>query len=189
MSRLTALDFEFTNDTVETLLERIREETGMVPAIYRVIANSTAALAGFLAMKNCLDAGMLDKRLRSQIALAVSQANASEYCVAAYTALGKAEGLSEEALRDARQANTPNRRTDAALKFSKALGERPVQPLDELLLRLRNVGFTEAEIAEIIAHTALVNLTNYFFHASAVTLDFTPIDLSETNRSTNSSSD
>lgn len=189
MSRLSTLDFETTNDTVKTLLEQVRQEIGMVPAIFRVIANSTAALEGFLAMQNCLDAGVLDKRLRLQIALAVSQANGSEYCVAAHSALGKVEGLSEEALRDARQANTPNRRTDAALKFSKALGERPAQPLDGFLSRLRDVGFTEAEVAEIIAHAALVNMTNYFFHASAVTLDFPSIDLSEANWSSNSPDD
>ncbi len=186
MSRLSTLDFESTNDTVKALLEHVREDIGMVPAIFRVIANSTAALEGFLAMQSCLNAGVLDKRLRLQIALAVSQANGSEYCVAAHSALGKAEGLSEEALRDARQGNSPNRRTEAALRFSKALGERPVQPLDEFLSHLRNVGFTEVEIAEIIAYAALVNVTNYFCHASVVTLDFPSIDLLEPNRSTDS---
>jgi uncharacterized peroxidase-related enzyme len=189
MSRLSALDCESTNDTVKAMLEQVQEDMGMVPAILRVIANSTAALEGFLAMQNCLDAGVLDKRLRRQIALAVSQANGSGYCVAAHSALGKVEGLSEEALRDARQGNTPNRRTDAALNFSRALGERPTQPLDEFLSRLHDVGFTEAEVAEIIAYAALVNLTNYFSHASAVALDFPSVDLLEANRPTSSSVD
>lgn len=184
MSRLPMVDFECMSDKARALLEQIREETGMVPAIFRVIANSPAALEGFHAMQDCLDAGRLDRRLRLQIALAVSQANGSEYCVAAYTALGKIEGLSDEALRDARRANSPNRRTDATLKFSKALGERPVQPLDDHLCRLRALGYDQAEVAEIIAHAALVNLANCFFHASAVTLDFPPIDLSEGIRPT-----
>ncbi len=172
MSRLTALELESTTGTARALLEHIWEETGMMPTLLRVIANSPAVLEGFLAMQECLDAGVLDKRLRYQIALAVSQANGSEYCVAAFSALGKAEGLSEEALRDARQANSPNRRTDAALKFAQALEGRPGQGLDRYLTRLHTVGFNYTEIAEIVAHAVLVSLSNYFYHVSRIEMDF-----------------
>ena len=137
-------------------------------------------------MKKRLDAGVLDKRLRLQIALAVSEANGSEYCVAAHSALGKAEGLSEEAIRDARRANTPSSRTDAALKFSKALAMRPVHLLDERISRLRDVGFSDEAIAEIIAHATLVSLMNCFFHASNVDRDFPSIDQLEADRSASS---
>lgn len=155
----------------------------MVPALLRVMANSPTVLAGFIGIQQSLDAGVLDKRLRYQIALAVSQANGSAYCVAAYTALGKTAGLSEESLRDARQGASPNRRTDAALKFARALETRPGPISDSYLARLRAVGFDDAEIAEIIAHVMVASLSNYFYHVSDIAIDFPPIDLAETQQS------
>lgn len=179
MSRLSALDPDSIAFAAKTLLEQVQREIGMVPAILRVIANSPAALEGFLAMQECLDNGALDKRLRVQIALAVSQANDSEYCIAAHTAIGRAAGLSDEALRDARRATSPDSRTDAALKFARALGARPALPLDKHLDRLRDAGYESTHVAEMIAHTVLVSMTNCFFHASAVNLDFPRVELSE----------
>jgi len=151
----------------------------MVPALLRVVANSPAVLEGFLAMQKAMDSGVLDKRLRYQIALTVSQANRSAYCVAAYTALGKTVGLSDEALRDARAASSPDRRTDAALKFARALEQRPARALDPCLDRLRAAGFDDAEAAEIVAHVVLVSLSNYFYHLSDIAVDFPPVDLAE----------
>lgn len=151
----------------------------MVPALLRVVANSPAVLEGFLAMQKALEHGVLDKRLRYQIALAVSQANRSAYCVAAYTALGRTVGLSDEALSDARQASSPDRRTDAALKFARALEARPARALGAYLDRLRAAGFGDAEVAEIVAHVVVVGLSNYFYHLSDVAVDFPPVDLAE----------
>lgn len=180
MSRLTAINPESATDATKARLEQYLEETGMVPALLRVMAHSPAVLEGFLALQECLDAGVLDKRLRYRIALAVSQANRSNYCVAAYSALGRAAGLSDEAIRDARRASSPDRRTDAALKFARALEQRPGPTLDRHLARLRSVGFSDAEIAEITARAIIVSLSNYFYHISDIAVDFPPVDLAET---------
>lgn len=118
----------------------------------------------------------MDQQLRYQIALAVSQANQSDYCLAAYTALGKAAGLREEAATDARAASSPNSRTDAALKFVSALEQRPTQTPERELAKLRSVGFSSAEIAEIIANAVLVSLGNYLCHVADMTLDFPAVD-------------
>lgn len=176
MARLAALTFESATGTARALLERVWEDTGMVPALLRVMAHSPAVLDAFLAMQERLDAGVLDKRLRYQIALAVSHANGSAYCVAAYSALGRAAGLSEEVLRDARRGASPNRRADAALKFAQALERRPAQAPDADLARLRSAGFHDPEIAEIVAHAVLVSLANYFYHVSDVAVDYPPVD-------------
>jgi len=181
MSRLSPIDPASATGLAKALLEQIEDEMGMVPTLIRVMANSPAVLHGFLSMQRALDAGVLDKRLRYQIALATSQANGSAYCVAAYSALGKAIGLSEEALRDARRASSPNRRTDAALKFARALENRPGPAIEPHLAQLRAVGFDDSQIAEIVAHVVFTSLSNYFYHASRIAADFPPIDLAETD--------
>ena len=166
----------------KALLERIWEETGMVPALLRVMAHSPIVLDGYLSIQQRLDAGTLDTRMRYQIALAVSQANGSEYCVAAFSALGKAAGLSDEALRDARGANSPDRRTDAALKFARALEARPDGTTRRHLSTLRQAGFADNEIVEMVAHVMVVGLANALYHISDVAVDFPPVDLNEMNR-------
>ncbi|HSS63653.1 MAG TPA: carboxymuconolactone decarboxylase family protein [Gammaproteobacteria bacterium] len=151
----------------------------MVPALLRVMAHSPAVLDGYLAIQESLEAGSLHKRLRYQIALAVSQAAGSEYCVAAYTALGKSAGLSDEALRDARVASSPDRRTDTALKFARVLKKQSAREASDHLFRLRQAGFKESEIVEIVAHVMVVSLANALYHLSDVAVDFPSIELKD----------
>ncbi|NIR91698.1 MAG: carboxymuconolactone decarboxylase family protein [Gammaproteobacteria bacterium] len=179
MSRVSAIDPGSASGAAKALLERIWEETGMVPALLRAMAHSPAVLDGYLAIQERLDGGALDTRLRYHIALSVSQANGSEYCVAAYSALGKAAGLSEEAVRDARRASSPDRRTDTVLKFARALQSGAGQAISRHLPRLRDVGLGDTEIVEVVAHVMIVSLANALYHVSDVAVDFPPVDLKE----------
>ena len=81
MSRLSAIEPASASAAAKALLERIWEETGIVPALVRVMAHSPAVLGGYLSIQDHLDAGTLYDRLRYQVAPAVSQANGSDYCV------------------------------------------------------------------------------------------------------------
>lgn len=179
MSRLSPIDLERTARSAKTLLEAIEDEMGMVPGLLRVMAHSPAALDGYLAIQGRLDSGKLDRRLRYQIAVAVSQAQNSRYCVAAYTALGRAAGLSEQALSDARVAASPNRRLDTALKFSRSLRQCTEQSAQRHLTRLQKAGFSDGEIVEIVAHVMVVSIVNSIYHLSDIALDFPPVDWDE----------
>ena len=60
----------------------------------------------------------------------------------------------------------------AALAFAqKVVKERGIVS-DEDVAGLREHGFTEGDIAEIVANTALNILTNYFNHVAATVVDF-----------------
>ena len=175
-SRLSAIDPSIADGDARALLDRMLEKTGITPALLRVMARSPAVLDSYLAMQERLDEGRLDKRLRYQIALAVSQTNGSAYCVAAFSALGKTAGLSDEAMRDARAANSPDRRTDAALKFAEGVASK-AEIAGALLSRLRAAGFREPEIVEIVAQATIVGLANAIYHISDIPVDFPPVDL------------
>ena len=181
-TRLPVLDPASATDEQRAPLERVLEQTGIVPALLRVMAHSPAMLEGYLSMQERLEGGALDKRLRYQIALAVSQANGSEYCVAAYTALGRAVGLSEEAMRDARAASSPDRRTDVSLKLARALASRCDVSARDHLPRVVDAGLGPAEIVELVAHVMIVSLVNALYHLSAVAVDFPPVDIDEIDR-------
>ena len=69
---LLPIDPASANAQVKALFDRMREDKGMVPALQRVLAHSPTVLKGYLAFQEQLDDGGLDRRLRYQIALAIS---------------------------------------------------------------------------------------------------------------------
>ena len=172
MPRLKAIEPDQATGQAKELLDAVNEKYGMVPNLARTLANSPAALQGYLALGEALDGGVLSAKLREQIALTVSQANGCDYCVAAHCAIGKSVGLSDSELADARQSTSPDSRVDAALHFARQLVENRGWVDDDDLDRVRRAGHGDAEIAEIVAVVAWKTFANYFNHVAGTDVDF-----------------
>ena len=144
----------------------------MVPNFIRTLAHSPAALEGYLSFNSALARGILPTELREQIALTVAEVNQSDYCLAAHLAVGKSVGLSDEEIADSRRGESPDRRTAAALRFVRRVVEYRGWVDQDEVTRLRDTGYGDAEIAEILAHVGLNLLTNYFNHVVETEVDF-----------------
>jgi uncharacterized peroxidase-related enzyme len=140
--------------------------------VLRTMANSPAALRGYLALFEAMSAGILSARLREQIALAVSEANMCQYCVAAHTVAGRRVGLEEAEIRAAREAQAADARVEAALRFARRVVEYRGDLTDEEFEAVRRAGFSDGEIAEIIATVVLTIYTNYFNMVAQTEIDF-----------------
>ena len=172
MSRLKAIEPDRAEGNVKVLLDAVKEKYGMVPNLARTLANSPAALQGYLAFGEALESGVLSAKLREQIALTVSAANGCGYCVAAHCAIGKSVGLSDSELTDARQSASSDSEIDAVLHFARQLVEKRGWVSDEDLDRIRRVGYGDGEIAEIVAVVAWKTFANYFNHVADTEVDF-----------------
>ena len=172
MPRLKAIDPDDATGEAKRLLDAVNEKFGMVPNLARTLANSPAALQGYLAFGEALDGGVVPATLREQIALTVSEANGCGYCVAAHCAIGKSVGLSDSDLTDARQSSSPDSKVDAALHFARQLVENRGWVGDEDLDRVRQAGYGDGEIAEIVAVVAWKTFANYFNHVAGTEVDF-----------------
>ncbi|HKE00737.1 MAG TPA: carboxymuconolactone decarboxylase family protein [Planctomycetota bacterium] len=153
------------------LLAAVRSKLGLVPNMTRAMANAPAVLEGYLGLSGALGGGALDARLRQRIALLVAQENECTYCLSAHTAIGKRLGMSEVDLADARRGRSDAKST-AALRFGARLLAERGGVSDDDLRAVRDAGFSDGEIAEIVAHVALNVLTNLFNRAFAVDVDF-----------------
>jgi AhpD family alkylhydroperoxidase len=71
------------------LLEGVKKQFGVVPNMFRLIANSPAALESYLDLSDALGKGTLPAPTRERIALAVAEINGCTYCLSAHTYLGK----------------------------------------------------------------------------------------------------
>ncbi|HWS95026.1 MAG TPA: hypothetical protein VN620_00920 [Candidatus Methylomirabilis sp.] len=93
------------------------------------------------------------------------------------TAIGRMVGLSDPEMEAARGAASSSPKNAAALEFARQLVAKRGLATEADIEAVRRAGFTDAEIAEIIAHVALNIFTNYFNNTAGVEVDFPKIAL------------
>jgi uncharacterized peroxidase-related enzyme len=180
MSRLTAIDPAQATGRAHDLLAAVKAKLKITPNMTRVMANSPAVLEAYLGFSGALEQGSLTAKLREQLALIVAQNNGCEYCLSAHSTLGKMAGLTESEIAGSRQAHTTSPKDTAALAFAQEIVQnRGVVP-EEALAKVRAAGFSEGDVAEIIAHVALNVFTNYFNNVAGVDIDFPRVSLKKT---------
>lgn len=172
MPRIEPVSLDSATGKSKELLDGVQKKLGMVPNIMRTFAQSPALLQAYLGFSGGLSHGVLSAKLREQIALAVSEQNGCGYCVAAHTAIGKAVGLSPQEASDARRGASPDGTTEAALHFAVRIVETRGWVTDDDLSGVRQAGYTDAQIVEIVGNAALSLFTNYFNHVVDTDADF-----------------
>jgi uncharacterized peroxidase-related enzyme len=156
----------------QVLLQTVKNQLGMIPNLHLTLAHSPAALEFYTSQTNILSKGVLARRLQEQIALATAGANACNYCASAHTLLGANAGLDHQELACNLSGSSSDRKTQAVLDFAKAILESRGQVADEDVQKVRQAGFAEAEIVEIVAHIGMNLFTNYFNLIAGTEVDF-----------------
>ena len=177
MSHVPLIDATQTTADRAAVLSQIQQAFGTVPNMFRAVANSPAALRSMWGSFGALGGGTLSAKLGEQLAVAVADRNLCEYCLAAHTALGRKAGATAEEMTAAQAGHADDPRTDAALRFALKLVEQRGQVSGDDVRHLREVGFTDEGIVEIVAHVALNLFTNYVNVALKVPVDFPQVKL------------
>lgn len=179
MSRLSTPELDNAPEASKPILEAVRKQLGVVPNMFRLAANSPAALEGFASNNGAL-AKALDVKTRERIALAVAQINGCDYCLSAHTYLGlNLAGLSREEIERNRKGRSSDVKADEAVQFAVKLVERRGSVSDTDVAALRRVGYGDKEIVEIIAVTTENIFTNYLNIAGGTELDFPAVRAAE----------
>ncbi|KOP37575.1 peroxidase [Flavobacterium sp. WLB] len=173
MTRLTALNPDEVTGKTKDLFNAVQSKLGVVPNMMRTMGNSPAVLEGYLNFSGALSHGKLSAKTGELIALAVSESNSCDYCVAAHTFIGgKLLKTDAQVLQDARKGNSADAKTEAILQLAKTLISKNGLVSDEDVNKAKNAGVSDAEIAETVAHVALNVLTNYFNNTANTQIDF-----------------
>lgn len=172
MPRLKPIEYGEAPEGTRGLLDDVQQQMGMIPNIFWTLANSPTALEGFVGLREALDKGVLSAKLREEIGLTVSEINQSQYCVCGHAAIGRTLGCSDEEITDARRGTSPDSKVSAALHFAREVVENRGCLSDEEFQRLRDVGYEDREITEMIACIALSVFGDYFTHIAQTELDF-----------------
>ena len=177
MSRIPLIDPKTAQGQRQELLAQIQGAFGATPAMFRVVANSPAALQSLWGSFGALGGGVIPAKLGEQIAVAIADRNACEYCLAAHTALGRKAGATADEMSAAQAGESADPKTNAALRFALKVVNERAQLSDADVQSLRHVGYTDEEIVEILAHVALNLFTNYVNVAFDVPVDFPAVAL------------
>ena len=155
------------------LLEAVKQQLGSAPNLFRIVATSPATLEGFLALSGALGKDHLGVATRNRIALAVAQANACDYCLAAHTYLGaNLAKLSDAEMAANRAGRSADPKAAAAVKFAQQIVRARGAVSDAEFAAIRAAGYSDAEIMEIVAHVVLNTLTNYINTVFQTDVDF-----------------
>ena len=177
MSRINLVTAATANEEQQALLIAIQSKLGMVPNFLKVFANSPAALRAFLGLHGIANEGSLDSQTRERIALTVAQKNSCEYCVSAHTAIGRGTGLSNEEMTAARAGSSADAKAEVAVRFARSLVEHQGEITAAELREMRDAGFSESDIVEVITHVGMNILTNMIGKASRLEIDFPKVSL------------
>jgi uncharacterized peroxidase-related enzyme len=172
MTRIQPINYEHSTGKARELLDAVKAKLGRTPNMMKTMAQSPAVLEAYLNFSGALGGGKLNARLREQIALNSAEINGCGYCASAHTAIGKIVGLDEDAILAARNGNAAEAKTDAALKFARTVIVNRGEVSDADLQAVKDAGFSDGEVGEIVANVALNIFTNYFNEIVKTDIDF-----------------
>ncbi len=155
------------------MLEAVNKQLGLVPNLFRLVAHSPAALEGYLGMSGALGKGALAAATRERIALAVAEVNGCNYCLSAHTYLGKNVAKLDDAEIAANRSGASNDpKADAAVRFAAKVTELRGKVSADDVIAVRNAGYSDAQIIEMVQHVALNTWTNYINEVAKTEVDF-----------------
>jgi uncharacterized peroxidase-related enzyme len=179
MSRIAVPSRDDAPEASRATLDAIHKQLGVVPNVYRLIANSPAALQGFIGLQGAL-AKTLDVKTRERIALAVAQVNGCDYCLSAHTYLGlNLAKISPDEVALNRKGASGDEKANAAVSFAAKVARERGHVGEADIAAVRGAGFSDAQIVEIVGLVAENSFTNYLNEVAKTDIDFPIVRASE----------
>ena len=172
MQRIHSVEPKTAQGRTKELLETVQQAFGVIPNTAKVMANSPAVLDSFLAFSTAMGGAKIGTKLYNQVKLSTSETNACDYCTSILSAVAPSAGLSAADILAGRTRNSEERRTKTALAFANNVLESRGKVSDQQLADVRDAGYGDAEIVEIVASVVLGCFTNFLNNVADTTLDF-----------------
>src|SRR3981189_1512761 len=162
MARSAALKPEQVPADSKPTLDAFTKNIGFTPNMMATFAASPIAFNAWATFFGSLSKA-LDVKTRDSIGLAVSEVNGYNYCltVHSFTAEHMAKLPADEIIL-ARKGHSSDPKRDAAVRFARKVIESRGHVTDADVQAVRDAGYTDANIMEIVALVAMYSLTNFF---------------------------
>lgn len=163
---------ESASKDVQEIYASVQKKLNGLPNMFLNMGNSASVLKGYLNLSEAVNHSSLNSKLRESIQLVVSEANQCDYCLAAHSAIGKAQGLTNDEIINARKGDAKDMKTKAILHFAKEVAAKRARISEQDIAALKEAGVSNKEFADIIMAVILAIFTNYFNILSETPVDF-----------------
>jgi alkylhydroperoxidase family enzyme len=171
MQRVHSVNPQVAQGRTKELLDTVQQAFGVIPNTAKVMANSPAVLDSFLAFSTAMSKVQIGEKLHNQVKLNTSETNSCDYCTSILCAIAPSAGLSADDILAGRTGKSEDRRTDSALKFAETVLESRGKVTNQQLAAVREAGFGDGEIVEIVASVVLGCFTNFLNNVADTELD------------------
>ena len=153
------------------ILKGVQGAAGSVSKFIGVLAGAPAALRAYARMRHELRDGALPRATRERIALAIAERRGDPYSIAQHAKTARAAGLGLDEVSRARGFGSGDEREAALLAFLEALIATDGRPAQHLAEEARELGWTDEELLEAVAHVALNEFQSLIANAAALPQD------------------
>ena len=161
MPRTTALKPEQVPTDSKAALDAFTKSLGFTPNMLATFAQSPIAFNAWATFRSSLHKA-LDMKTREAISLIVSEVNGCNYCLAVHTYGATMAKLPANEIILARKGHSSDPKRDAAVQFGRKVIETRGQVSGADVKAVRDAGYTDANVMEIVALVAMYSLTNFF---------------------------
>jgi uncharacterized peroxidase-related enzyme len=142
-------------------LDAFTKNLGFTPNMLATFAQSPIAFNAWATFRGSLNKA-LDLKTRELISLVVSEVNGCNYCLAVHSFAADKAKLPADEIILARKGHATDPKRDAVVQFARKVIDARGQVSDADLKAVRDAGYTDANIIEIVALVAVYSLTNFF---------------------------
>src|SRR3954470_22916258 len=171
MARTAALNPEQVPAASKPTLDAFTKSLGFTPNMMATFALSPIAFNAWATLRTSLSKA-LDLKTRESISLAVSEVNGCNYCLAVHSFGAEHAKMSADEIILAWKGHATDSKRDAAVQFARKVIETRGQVSDAHLKAVRDAGYTDANVMEIVALVAMSSLTKFFNNVFDPGMDF-----------------
>jgi AhpD family alkylhydroperoxidase len=153
------------------ILKGVTSAGGSVSKFIGVLAGAPAALRAYARMRSELRGGALPRQTRERIALAVAERRGDTYSIAQHARTAREAGLGLDEISLARSFSSQDPREAALLSFLEATLDSETRPALHFHEEAREIGWTDEQLLEAVAHLALSEFQSLIANAAALPQD------------------
>jgi uncharacterized peroxidase-related enzyme len=171
MTAITVPTRDEVSDANKAIFDALKGKLGFVPNLYATFAHSETALGAYLALQSVKSS--LNPKAREAVNLAVSEVNACAYCLAAHTAIAKANGFTDAQVLDLRAGTAPwDAKLDALARFARSVTEARGHVGAAAVAAFLAAGWTRENLVDAVLLIGDKTVTNYLHAVTEVPVDF-----------------
>ena len=160
--RIQPLDLENASGKGKEMLDELASRGGEPGPMVRAMAAAPVVLRSYLDLNRAVKRSHIDRRVTERINLAVHEWLGCGYCLVAHTRAARQLGLTELDIELARQGTATDPKVAALVAFGQQVIAAPGDVTDAQIADLRDLGYSDEQIGEVVALVALQHLTGAF---------------------------